>query len=175
MPTRQRVAVLVDNEYQDLEFWYPVLRLREEGIPVTVVGVDPDRTYLSQLEYPVIPELGIGDAQAKDFTAVIVPGGGAAAHIAGEPRMLRFIADAAAQGALLGATADGVVALAAAGALAGRRVAARAVLGDKLRRADAQCVDEPVVTDGRLLTARSANELPAFCRALFAALATAVR
>src|SRR5260370_13860304 len=149
MPTQQRVAVLVDNEYQDLEFWYPVLRLREEGIPVTVVGVDPDKTYLSQLEYPVIPELGIGDAQAKDFTAVIVPGGGAAAHIAGEPRMLRFIADAAAQGALLGATADGVAPLAAAGAPAGRGVPAPPPLGGKQPRARPQARGEPRVTSRR--------------------------
>jgi protease I len=154
MPTQERVAVLVHDGYQDLEFWYPVLRLREEGTPVTVVGPEHDKTYLSKLEYPVIADLGVSEAQAKDFAAVIVPGGGAAEHIAREPRMLRFIAEAAAEGAVLGATTEGVTALAAAGALAGRRVAARGEVRGELRRADAVCVDEPVVTDGRLVTAQ---------------------
>lgn len=175
MPTQERVAVLVHDGYQDLEFWYPVLRFREEGTPVTVVGREHDKTYLSKLKYPVIPDLGASEAQAKDFAAVIVPGGRAAEHIAREPRMLRFIVEAAAEGAVLGATTEGATALAATGVLAGKRVAVREEARGELRRADAVCVDEPVVTDGWLVTARSTNELPAFCRALFAALATAGR
>ena len=139
MSTQKRVAILVHDGYQDLEFWYPLLRLREEGVPVSVVSVEPDKTYLSQLEYPVIPDHGIGQVQAKDFSAVIIPGGESAKYIAGEPRMQRFIKDAAAGGALLAATAEGVTALTAAG-----------VKGE--------------------VSANSANDLPAFCRALFEAL-----
>jgi len=75
MPTNKRVAILVHDGYQDLQFWYPLLRLREEGVPVTVVSVEPEKTYLSQLEYPVIPDQGIAQVQAKDFGALIVPGG----------------------------------------------------------------------------------------------------
>jgi len=173
MSMQQKVAVLVRDDYQDLEFWYTVLRLREEGMPVTVVGAEPDRVYLSKLKYPVIPDIGISDAQAKDFSAVIVPGGGTAGQIAVDPRMLRFIAESARAGALLGATAGGVRVLAAAGVLAGKRVAAHEEMGDELRRVDAVCVGQPVVTDVRLITARSTNDLPEFGRALFGAFATA--
>ena len=115
MSTNKRVAILVHHGYQDLEFWYPLLRLREEGVPVSVVSVEPEKTYLSQLEYPVIPDQGIGEVQARDFGAVFIPGGQSAKHIAEEPRMQRFIKDAAAAGALLAATAEGVTALSAAG------------------------------------------------------------
>ena len=139
MPTNKRVAVLVHDGYQDLQFWYPLLRLREEGVPVAVVAVEADKTYSSQLEYPVIPDQGIAQVQAKDFGAVLIPGGASAKFIAEEPRMQRFIRDAAANGALLAAIAEGATALSAAGAKAS-------------------------------VSAKSTNDLPAFCRALFTAL-----
>lgn len=139
MPSNKRVAILVHDGYQDLQFWYPLLRLREEGVPVTVVSVEPEKTYLSQLEYPVIPDQGIAQVQAKDFGAVFVPGGASAKFIAEEPRMQRFIKDAAANGALLAAIAEGTQALSAAGAKAA-------------------------------VSAKTTNDLPAFCRSLFEAL-----
>jgi protease I len=145
MAAQQRVAVLVDQGYQDLEFWYPLLRLREEGVAASVIGGAAETTYLSRLEYPVIPDLGIADAKAEDFTAVLVPGGDAGARLAGDQRMVAFIAAAARNGALLGATAEGVAALDAAGARGGRRV----------------------------VTARRTDDLPEYCRALLAALAGA--
>ena len=139
MATNKRVAVLVHDGYQDLQFWYPLLRLREEGVPVTVVSVEPEKTYLSQLEYPVIPDQGIAQVQAKDFGAVFIPGGASAKFIAEEPRMQRFIKDAAAGGALMAAIAEGNTAVSAAGAKAA-------------------------------VSAKTTNDLPAFCRSLFQAL-----
>ena len=136
MSTNKRVAVLVHDGYQDLQFWYPLLRLREEGVPAAVIGVEPDKACSSQLEYPVIPDHGIAQVQASDFGAVLVPGGASAKFIAEEPRMQRFIKDAAAGGALLAAIAEGATALGAAGA-------------------------KPAVS------AKTTDELPQFCRALF--------
>jgi protease I len=163
--------MLVDDHYQELEFWYPVLRLREACMPITVIAREPEKTYLSRLEYPVIPDIGISEALAESFRAVLVPGGEAAQRIASEPRMQRFIADAGAQGAVLGATTVGVLALAASGAIAGKRVAARDRLWADLSGTGAICVNEPVVTDGRVVTARSTDGLPQFFRALLLALA----
>ena len=116
MPTTKPVAILVHEGYQDLEFWYPLLRLREEGRPVTVIAVEADKTYFSQLEYPVIADIGIAGAKGADYACVFVPGGQSAKIIAEEPRMQRFIKDAAASGALLGAMSEGASAFAAAGA-----------------------------------------------------------
>jgi protease I len=141
MSAKKSVAILVHEGYQDLQFWYPLLRLREEGTPATVIGVEPNKTYFSQLEYPVIPDVGIGEVQAQDFAAVLVPGGRSAKLIAEEPRMLGFIKEAAAAGALLAPLAEGMAAIRAAGA-----------------------------KDQRMVSARSTNELPAFCKALFEAL-----
>ena len=142
MTTPKAVAILVHEGYQDLEFWYPLLRLREEGKPVTVIAAEPDKTYFSQIEYPVIADLGIAQAKVADYAGVFVPGGQSAKFIAEEPRMQAFIRDAAAAGAFLASIAEGAGAIKAAGAKGAREI-----------------------------SARTTNDLPEFCKALFAALA----
>ena len=110
------VAILVHEDYQDLELWYPLLRLREEGKAVSVISAEPNKTFMSKLEYPVIADHGIDEVKGADFGAVLIVGGRSAKIIAEEPRMQRFIKDAAASGALLGAMSEGAAAFAAAGA-----------------------------------------------------------
>ena len=110
------VAILVHEDYQDLELWYPLLRLREEGKAVSVISAEPNKTYFSKLEYPVIADHGIDEVKGADFGGVLVVGGRSAKIIAEEPRMQRFIKEAAASGALLGAMSEGASAFAAAGA-----------------------------------------------------------
>jgi protease I len=111
MNTQKPVAILVHEGYQDLEFWYPLLRLREEGKPVTVIAAEPDKTYFSQLEYPVIADIGIGGAKGADYAGVLVPGGQSAKFIAEEPRMQAFIKEAAAAGAFLASISEGTNAI----------------------------------------------------------------
>jgi protease I len=116
MTTQKAFAILVHEGYQDLEFWYPLLRLREEGKPVTVIAAEADKTYFSQLEYPVIADLGIAQAKAADYAGVFVPGGQSAKFIAEEPRMQAFIKDAAASGAFLASISEGTNAIKVKGA-----------------------------------------------------------
>ena len=116
MTTQKGVAILVHEGYQDLEFWYPLLRLREEGKPVTVIAAEADKTYFSQLEYPVIADLGIAQAKAADYAGVLVPGGQSAKFIAEEPRMQAFIKEAAASGAFLASISEGANAIKVKGA-----------------------------------------------------------
>jgi len=118
MGTPRKVAILVEEGYQDLELWHPLLRLREENIPVSVIGPEADKTYLSQLEFPVVPDAGIGDVKASDFGAVIVSGGQSASRIAENARMVAFIKEAAKGGAVLAAVSNGTKAFEAAGAKA---------------------------------------------------------
>jgi protease I len=138
MTTQKAVAILVHEGYQDLEFWYPLLRLREEGKPVTVIAAEADKTYFSQLEYPVIADLGIAQAKAADYAGVFVPGGQSAKFIAEEPRMQAFIKEAAASGAFLASISEGANAI--------------------------------KVKGKQEVKAAGTNDLPEFCKSLFAAL-----
>lgn len=123
---KPRVAVLVHDGYQELEFWYPLLRLREDEIDAVVLGVDGDATYVSHLGYPVIPDQAFAAEPAGKFTGVIVPGRGAGEALAAAPEAVRFIADAAAAGAAIGVIGGGAAVLPAAGVKAGPKLVAAA-------------------------------------------------
>lgn len=73
--TGKRVAILAENNYQELELWYPLLRLREEGAEVKVIGTGSAETYTSKRGYPVTVDAAADEVEAADFDAVIVPGG----------------------------------------------------------------------------------------------------
>lgn len=69
-----QIAVLAENFYQELELWYPLMRLREEGCNVVVVG-PAEQTYASKLGYPVKPDLAVADVSPDMFDAIVIPGG----------------------------------------------------------------------------------------------------
>ena len=73
--TGMKIAVLAENLYEDLELWYPALRMREEGAEVVIVGTGSAATYNSKHGYPVTVDIAASDVSADDFDAVIVPGG----------------------------------------------------------------------------------------------------
>jgi protease I len=70
-----KIGVFIYNGFQEMEFWYPVLRLREVGADVVVIGVDGDEAASSVLGYPVVPNVAMAQASPGDYAALIVPGG----------------------------------------------------------------------------------------------------
>jgi protease I len=74
-----KVGVLIYDGFQEMEFWYPVLRLREIGADVVVIGVAGTEAATSVLGYPVVPNVAMADTSPGDYAALIVPGGDVAA------------------------------------------------------------------------------------------------
>ena len=166
----KRVAVLVEDLYQELEFWYPVLRLREAGASVTVVGPRAGETYKSKLGYAARSDLAADQAKPDQFDAVIVPGGYAPDLMRRHPAMVSFVRAMHDAGKVVAAICHAGWVLASAGIVAGRRVTSWPTIRDDLRHAGGEWVDEPVVVDGRLITSRQPDDLPAFCQAILRAL-----
>ena len=75
MADQKRVAVLVERDYEDLELWYPYLRLVEAGCNVSIVGPEADKEYLSKHGYPIKSCTCMVDANKQQWGAVVVPGG----------------------------------------------------------------------------------------------------
>src|SRR6185436_3613182 len=71
----RHIAILVEDHYQVLEVWYPLLRLAEAGIRVTTIGTGKKDTYQSKEGYPIKVDTSIDKVNAKDFDGVIIPGG----------------------------------------------------------------------------------------------------
>ena len=164
----KRIAVLVENFYEDLELWYPVLRFREEGAKVTIVGPRVD-TFTSKHGYPAKAEIAADQADPKDYDAVIVPGGYAPDHMRRTPAMVDFLRQAHARGAVIGAICHGGWMLASADIVRGRRLTGFVSIKDDLVNAGARYEDREVVRDGNLVTSRVPADLPAFSRTLIEA------
>lgn len=165
-----RVAVLVENMYQELELWYPVLRLREAGASVTIVGPAKGEVYASKLGYPAIAEAGIDDVSADDFDAVVVPGGFSPEYLRRSPGMVDLVRKVDAGGRTVAAICHAGWLLATADIVRGRRVTSVAVIKDDVIHAGGDWQDEPVVVDGNLITSQLPNDLPQFLAKIIASL-----
>lgn len=166
----RRIAVLAEDDYQELELWYPVLRFREAGAAVTVVGTGTSGTYRSKHGYPVQVDTEAGSVSAADFDAVVVPGGFAPDRLRRYEPVLRLVGDAFSAGKVVAAICHGAWVLASAKVLPGRRATCVKAIKDDVMHAGAEYVDQEVVVDGNLITSRLPGDLPAFCREIIRAL-----
>jgi len=166
----KRVAVLAENMYQELELWYPLLRLREAGAETFVVGTGSADTYTSKVGYPVQVDVVAGRVSAAELDAVVIPGGYAPDLMRRYPAMVDLVRQAFEQGKVVAAICHAGWMLASAGVLKGKRATCFSAIKDDVINAGATYVDAEVVRDGNLITSRMPSDLPAFCRAIIAAL-----
>jgi protease I len=166
----KRIAVLVDEYYQELEVWYPYYRFKEAGAEVVVVGTKAGESYASRLRYPVVADKSYDDVKAADFDGVVIPGGYAPDIIRRYPRACQFVKDMDTQGKLVASICHGGWVLCSAGILKGRKATCFFAIKDDLVNAGARYVDAEVVVDRNLVTSRKPDDLPAFCRAAIAVL-----
>ena len=162
----KKIAILVDNVYQEMEVWYPLFRFQEAGATVVTVGAKAGETYTSKLGYPVKCQLSYDEANAADFDGVVVPGGYAPDHIRRHPKANQFVKDVNSQGKLVAAICHGPWVLCSAGGmLKGRTATSFFAIKDDVVNAGANWVDAEVVVDNNLVTSRKPEDLPAFCKA----------
>ncbi|MBI2158378.1 MAG: type 1 glutamine amidotransferase [Candidatus Rokubacteria bacterium] len=166
----KRIAILSENMYQEMELWVPYYRLKEEGAEVKVIGGGGAKSYTSKHGYPVNVDAQADQVSAVEFDAVIVPGGYAPDMMRRHAPMVKLVREAAQQGKVVAAICHAGWMLVSAGILKGRRATSFFSIKDDLVAAGANWVDEEVVVDGNLITSRRPDDLPAFCRAIVAAL-----
>ncbi len=168
-----KVAVLVEDLYENLELWYPVLRLREEGAEVFIVGPKAGETYKSKEGYPAKADKAASEVSADEIDAVIVPGGYAPDRMRRHEAMVSLLREAAQKGKIVAAICHGGWMLAEADILRGRTVTSFFAIKTDLINAGANWVDKEVVRDGNIITSRVPSDLPAFMRAIIEALTEA--
>ncbi|KPJ57687.1 MAG: glutamine amidotransferase [Planctomycetes bacterium DG_23] len=165
----KKVVVLAEDDYEDLELWYPALRLREAGAEVTIAG-PAKKHYKSKHGYPAASQAKIVDLNPEDYDGVIVPGGYAPDKLRRHKEVLDFVKAMNDAGKPVAAICHGGWVPVSAGIVSGKRMTCYVAIKDDVQNAGAKYVDEPVVTDGNLITSRFPDDLPHFCKAIIAAL-----
>jgi len=99
----KRIAILVDNLYQEMEVWYPYFRLQEAGAEIVTVGAKANETYTSKLGYPVRSARSYDDVKASEFDGVVVPGGYGPDHIRRHPKAIQLVESLDGEGNLVAA------------------------------------------------------------------------
>ncbi len=141
-PSGKKIAILVENLYQVLEVWYPLLRLKEDDIAVVMIGSGSSDSYGSKEGYPVKVDAAIDDVDTKDFDGVIIPGGFAPDFMRRYPKMIEFVKKMDADGKIVASICHGGWMLVSAGILKGRKVTSFFAIKDDLVAAGANFVDE---------------------------------
>lgn len=161
----KKIAIFLANLYEDLEFWYPCLRMQEEGAEVTIIG--PKReSYSGKHGLPARADKAIDEVKSNDFDALIIPGGYSPDHMRRHEKMVTFVSEMDKQGKPVAAICHGPWMMASADILKGRQVTSFFSIKDDLVNAGADWKDLKVVTSGNLITSRNPHDLPAFCTAI---------
>jgi deglycase len=169
----KKIAVLVDDLYQDMELWYPAFRFREAGADVILAGAEAGKTYRSELGYPARSEVSYGSLSPREFDGVVIPGGYAPDHIRRYVKANQFVCEMDWERKLVASVSHGAWVLCSAGILRGRRVTCSAAIKDDTIHAGAEYENADVVVDGNLITARGPEDMPRFGREAIAALVSA--
>ncbi len=165
-----KIAYLVGPEFEDLEFWVPVMRLREEGALVTIIGLASGETYHGKGGLSARADLGSAEAQASAYAAVIVPGGWAPdklRRVAGVTRLVREVYQA---GHIVGMICHAGLVGISAGIVHGHQATGSEGIKDDLINAGAQWLDVPALRSGNIIWGRVVADIPDFCRLLIASL-----
>lgn len=161
--TAPHVAVLAESLYEDLEAWYPILRLREAGVRVTVVGPKKGETYASKHGYPLVAEAG-DDAAPAQFDGVVIPGGYAPDKLRRNKRLVALVRAIFHRGGLVASICHGPWMLCEADVLRGRNFTCVGAIKTDCVNAGGVFHDREVVVDGNLVTSRTPPDLPAMMR-----------
>jgi protease I len=164
------VASLVHNDFEDLEFWYPTLRLREAGYTVDIVGEEKGKKYIGKYGVPAESTHTFELLDSHQYDVVLIPGGWAPDKLRRFPAVLQFIKGMDEKGAIIGEICHAGWVSISAGILKGRRVTSTPGIRDDMENAGATWVDAPVVTDRNLVSSRRPPDLPAYAAALLTAI-----
>lgn len=158
---RGTVLMLAGPEYEDLEVWYPKLRLEEAGFATPLAGMG-DASYRGKHGYPAAMDGQARDWQASQLAGILAPGGWAPDKLRRDPHVLGLVRDVYEAGGLVATICHGPWILISAGIVRGRRLTSTVGIRDDLVNAGAIWVDEPVVCDGNIISARVPKDLPRF-------------
>lgn len=163
MRKKPKVAVLIENNYQEMEVWCPIYRLLEAGAEVSVVGPAVSK-YTSKLGYPIMADIAAEAAVPEDFDLIVIPGGFAPDLMRVCKPMIRLVREAGNRGTPIAAICHGTWIMISAGLVKNKKATCAPSIVDDLVNAGGIYECKDVVVDNGLITSRNPSDIPAFMR-----------
>ena len=161
----KKIAIFVDQQYQEMEVWYPYYRLLEAGAEVHLIAAEAGKSYPSKTGYPCVSDKSYDQVSPEDYDGIVAPGGFAPDFIRRHPKSSQFIAALDAKGKLVAAICHGLWCLCSANVLKGKHCTSFFAIKDDVVHAGGLWEDSEVVVDGHLVSSRKPADLPAFMKA----------
>ena len=165
------IGYFVAEEVEDLEYWVPLMRLREEGATVISIGLTT-QTVHGKHGLEMTPDVSIDEApNAGELDGLVIPGGWAPDKLRRNQKVLQLVRDMDAQGKIIGTICHGGWVPISAGIMRGRKAVGSTGIKDDITNAGGIWVNEPAFREGHMVWGRVVEDIPDFCRELVAALA----
>ena len=165
----KKIGILIENNYQELEFWYPYLRLKEEHCQLLIIGPEV-KTYKSKHGYEVTSDIEASKALHQSFDAILIPGGYAPDLMRICEPMVQLVKQVFNQGGIIAAICHAIWVPISAEIVSGKKATCYHTVKDDLKNAGGTYIDQSVVVDDNLITSRKPEDLPDFCREIIAKL-----
>ena len=172
MLSNRRILIFTAPVYEDLELWYPKIRLEEEGAEVIVAGLDRETVH-GKHGYPCTPDTTVEQVNANEFDGLVIPGGFAPDKLRRSPKVLALTKEIFDAGKPVAFICHAGWVPISARIVRGRRGTSVGAIRDDLENAGLLWEDSPVVVDGNLISSRTPADLPQFMRAMISALVNA--
>ncbi len=161
----KKVIALVEEDFEDLELWYPILRLREEGATVHLVALEAKKKYIGKYGVPAESDYAFTEIDPADYDGILVPGGWAPDKLRRYPEVLKMVRHMDQNEKTIGQICHAGWVLISAGILRGKKVTSTPGIKDDMTNAGGLWSDEAVVTDGHIISSQRPPDLPPYVKA----------
>lgn len=162
--SKLKIVNLVHHSYEDLELWYPVIRLREEGITVHLVGEEAKAQYYGKHGVPATADIGFSELDPEEYHGVLIPGGWAPDKLRRYKQVTEFISMMNEKEKPIGEICHAGWVLISANILKGKRVTSTPAIKDDMENAGATWADEAAIIDKNLVSSRRPIDLPIYMK-----------
>lgn len=169
-----KVVNLIHDDFEDLELWYPVLRLREANVIVRLAGEKANIKYKGKYGVPATSDVGFSEVNMAEYDGLLVPGGWAPDKLRRSPEVVKLVREAHRKKKIIGQICHAGWVLISAKILNGIKVTSTPGIKDDMENAGAIWLDEPVVVDENIISSRRPSDLPQYMHAILDALSRKV-
>ncbi len=162
----RKIVLFVEDIYEDLELWYPKIRLEEAGFQPVIAGPSAGSTYKGKHGYPCKAEISFKEAAGISFQGVVIPGGFAPDRLRRSPDVLHTVKSLFENGKMVAFICHAGWVPISAKIVKGKKATGTIAIKDDLENAGAIWKDQAVVVDGNLISSRTPNDLPQFAQAM---------